>query len=157
MDEAMRIYVDRLRGQGVEHIREAVGVGFLDVDEADLRFVEPVQIVGEAYLVQHELVLKLAISASAIMPCAICNESVEVPIRVELTDSIPETAFKSGIFDMSEIVREAILLEVPLAVECHEGQCPARQEIAQYLKEKRDSDQEDGQGFRPFADLDREE
>lgn len=155
--EALRIYVDRLRAHEVEQIHETVPSDFLlEASEEDLQFLAPVRLEGEAYLAHQELVLKLSLSATALMPCAVCNKPVEVKIHIpELLHMEPLTAFKRGYFDMTDVVREAILLEVPLVTECQGGQCPDRKEMERYLKKK--SDREGDEGYHPFADLESRE
>lgn len=155
MSEALRIYVDRLRTQGTESIQETVPPDFIGIQERELRFADPVQIAGEAYLAQDELVLRLTVDTEAQMPCAICNQLMSLPIHVELTHLEPVTGFKRGFFDMGDIIREAVLLEVPLVTECHSGNCPARSEVEPYLKKKKGSGLDSGDGYQPFADLDR--
>lgn len=156
MDEGLRIYVDRLRTQGVEQIHETVPPGFMDVQEKELRFADLVMISGEAYLAQDELVLKLLAKTRARMPCAICNQEVPVDIQAQIMHMEPALGLKRGVYDMSPLVREALLLEVPLVAECNEGHCPGRKEIEQYLRTKKKVDQGTGEGYRPFADLDQE-
>lgn len=153
MSEALRIYVDRLRHQDVELINETVPPDFIGVDDKDLRFTDPVNVTGEAYLAQDELVLKLAVSTVAQMPCSICNQLTAIPIEIELTNAEPIQGLKRGFFDLGDMIREAVLLDVPLVVECHEGHCPARSEVEPYLKKKK-SGQSPEDGYQPFSDLD---
>lgn len=153
MSEALRIYVDRLKNQASETINESVPPDFIGVNEKDLRFTDPVDVTGEAYLAQDELILKLNVSTVAQMPCAICNQPTAIPIDIELTNAEPIHGLKRGYFDLGDMIREAVLLDVPLVVECHDGQCPARSEMEPFLKKKK-SGGDPGDGYQPFADLD---
>jgi uncharacterized metal-binding protein YceD (DUF177 family) len=155
MSEALRIYVDRLRTQGAEAIQETVAPDVIGVQEKDLRFVDPVRLAGEAYLAQDELVIRLTVDTEAQMSCAICNRLISVPLHVELTHLEPITSFKRGFFELGDIIREAVLLEVPLVAECNGGNCPARGEVELFLKKKKKSGLDSEEGYRPFADLDR--
>lgn len=155
MSEALRIYIDRLRTQGTEKIEESVSPDFIGVQEKDLRFEDPIQISGEAYLAQDELVIQLTVSTTATMPCAICNQSVPVPITAKVMHVEPATGFKRGTFDLGETLREAILLEIPLVAECNAGQCPSRKDMERYLKKQKGSGLDAGDGYQPFADLGR--
>lgn len=150
MEEGLRIYVDRLRTQGVERIEESLAPDFLEVQEADLSFIEPVQLSGEAYLAQDELVVKVFATVTAQMVCAICNQPVALPLQAEVLHMEPLVELKNGIFNMGPIVREALLLELPLVAECNQGQCPDRAEIEQYLRKKKSRIQTRVRGFGPL-------
>jgi hypothetical protein len=55
--------------------------------------------------------------------------------------------------DISEILREAILREVPQIAECHGGVCPARKEIEHYLSETSHAHFVEEEGYHPFEGL----
>lgn len=152
-DEAFKIYVDQLRNGGHKEFNETFSTDFLDIHEKDLAYTDVVTVDGETYLADNDLVLHFAISASGLVPCSICNEPV--PITVEIKNFYhlePLDNIKSGIFNISEVVREAIILETPAFAECHQGKCPKRKELKKYLKEPLKT--ADGkEGYRPFADL----
>ncbi len=135
MNERFKIYIDRLKNGHVEKIAETFEPAFLDIHEPELAFRDEVVVEGKAYLANDNLVLHLNAATYGIMPCSVCNEGVKVELNVSdayFTQSIDE--IKSGIFDFSEILREAILLEVPQFAECCEGNCSQRKEISKYLK-----------------------
>lgn len=135
--ELFKIYVDRLRfGQEVE-IEGEVSPNFLDIHEKDLVFKDPVTIKGKAYLADENLVMQLALRTKCYLPCAICGELTEVPLNVEnFYHIVPLSEIKGRIFDLSEVLREEILLEVPSFVECHDNACPMRDEIKRFLKKE---------------------
>jgi uncharacterized metal-binding protein YceD (DUF177 family) len=138
-NEAFRIYVDRLKDHE-QKIQETFNPDFLGIEEEDLHFSKPVTVSGEAYLATDELVLHLKIDTVAEMPCSMCNDRVEVPIKIDnFYHSVPLSEVKKGIYDFSHDIRDEILISVPDFVECHEGTCPNRKEM------------EDT--YRPFADL----
>lgn len=156
MNDQFHIYIDRLKDQHTEVLNLSLTPDFLDVDEPELRFRKPVAVRGKAYLALQELVLDLEVAATAEMPCAICNEPTETPInldRLMLVEPISEV--QSGIFDMRSLVREAILLELPLKVECPGG-CPKRLEVEKFFKQP-SSDTLDGGNFYPFKELSAED
>lgn len=153
VDEAFKIYVDQLRKGGHKEFKETFSTDFLDIHEKDLSFTDVVTVQGEAYIADSDLVLHFVIKASGVIPCSICNEPV--PIKVEIKDFYhlePLKNIKSGIFNVSEVVREAILLETPAFAECNKGKCPKRKEIKKYLKEPTKT-ANGKEGYRPFADL----
>lgn len=146
-----KIYIDRLRDGKREELVTELDPSFLEVEETDLLFLEPVVVNGEAYTTDDSLVLHLDSDTCCQRACSICNEPVKVPLEVrgfyhiETFDQI-----KSGKFDYSFALREALLLEVPDFVECNEGACKGRPEIERYLREPGESDRMDG---NPFAEL----
>lgn len=154
MDDFFKIYIEQLRDGREEQINEKLDPSFLDVQEPDLIFEKPVELEGVAYLAEHELVLKWNIRAEAIMPCSICNEPVKTLIDIcDFYYSEPVSEIKTGVYNFKNLLRETILLEIPPFIECHEGQCPKRQEYQKYLKEP-SNPPSDEEGYHPFADLD---
>lgn len=131
----LKVYVDRLKNGHQEKISEELSSDFLDIQERELSFPHPVKLSGETYLSGDHLIIRLKIEAEAMVPCAICNELSPFPIVLNdfyLTE--PVEKIKSHIFDYTQEIREAILLQVPPFAECHAGQCPEREVIKKYLK-----------------------
>lgn len=154
MDDLFKVYVEQLREGHEEKIDEKLDPAFLDVQESDLIFDKPVELEGVVYLAEYELVFHWDIRTEAKMPCAICNEPVKVPIHIQnFYYSEPVREIKTGVYNFKDLLRETILLEVPPFTECHDGQCPKRQEYQKYLKESSDQPS-DEEGYHPFADLD---
>lgn len=155
MEDEFKIYVDQLRDGDVEHISEAFSPAFLDISEKEVQFLQPVEVSGEAYLADDQLVLHLDIRTEVIVPCAICNEPVSLPLEIRnFYHMASSEEIKTGIYVYKEILREAILLETPSFAEC-EGKCPKRQEIQKYLKKEGASDGKlpPEEGHKPFAHL----
>jgi uncharacterized metal-binding protein YceD (DUF177 family) len=145
----MKIYIDRLKEGQTLKIDESLSPDFLDVHEKDLLFAEPVRLEGEAYLANEHLILHLNIETTARLPCAICNDPVNLRISIKniyLTEPLAE--IKRAVFEVTEEVRESILLQTPLFTECNGGKCPERENLKPFLKE-------DVTNF-PFADLDKQ-
>ncbi len=155
MDDAFKIFVDQLKDGETESLSEELPPVFLDVNEKDLTFRDPVRLEGEAYLAQDSLILHFSIHTEVQLPCSICNEVVKVPIRIENSyHAIPLEEIKSGIYNMTELLRENILLEIPLFAECNEGSCPKRKDLKKFFKTPKANDSEDAdEGYKPFADL----
>lgn len=149
-DDSFKIYVERLRDGKQVQISEKFSPEFLDVNDEDLTFKKPVNVDGEAYIAGDSLILHLKIGTKGIVPCTICNKPVEVEIDLDdFYHAEPMSELKSGIFDFRDVLREAILLEVPAFTEC-KGNCPSRKELKKYLKKSEKSSEE---GYHPFADL----
>jgi len=154
--ENLKIYIDRLQGGQTLKIDETLPPSFLDVAEEDLLFEDPVRLEGEAYLANEHLIIHLNIETTATLPCSVCNDPVHIPIVIKniyLTESLSK--IKSATFDMSGEVRESILLQTPLFTECHQGKCPERENLKQFLNPLPKKTNDDIAHF-PFADLDKE-
>lgn len=150
--DEFQIFIEQLRDGHQKDIHEKVPADFLDVHEKDLSFKKNVTIDGEAYLAGDMLMMHLTLSAVAVIPCSVCNEPVDVEIELpEVYHAEPLQDIKTGVFDFSEVVREGILLEIPLIAECDGGKCRKRKEIEKYLASpnKKPGDE----GYKPFADL----
>ncbi len=154
MDEAFKIYIDQLRDGHAEKISENLSPEFLDVHEEDLSFVDPVDVKGEAYLAENDLVLHLDIHTMATIPCAICNAQVKVPIAMkDFYHTLPAVEIKSAIYNFQEMLRENILLATPLFAECNDGQCPERAELKKFFRDEGSDKKSEDEGYHPFADL----
>lgn len=136
-DDRFKIFVQRLKDGEVEAISESFEPAFIDVEEDELSFSSPVEIEGEAFVSGENFILRLAVQTEANMQCSICNEQVSVPLKVPPfvhTQKIVE--IKSGLFQMEELLREAILLQIPSRAECNEGNCPERESIKVYFSKE---------------------
>lgn len=152
--DVFKIYVDRLRGGKEQHFDESLDPSFLEIDESDLKFDKDVQLKGNAYIAEDELILHWDIKAEAIIPCSICNQPVPVEIEIEnCYQSIPLEEIRTGVFDFKECLRETILVEVPPFAECNGGHCPKREELKSFFK-KTDGQGNQDEGYQPFANFD---
>lgn len=131
----LSIFIDRLEEDSPIEINETVPPDFLEVKEQELHFTFPVKIHGKAYLSGELFVMEIEAVTEVLMPCSICNELFPVTIRtIDCSHASPTEEIPNHIFDFTEIVREALLIEIPLFAECHGGFCPEREKIASYLK-----------------------
>ncbi len=151
MKQECLIWIDRLKNGQTQKIAESLNPSFLDTNEADLKFLAPVQIQGEAYLTNEELILHLKASTKANLPCVICNELITIDLALDsFYHTQPIHEIPSAIFDYQELLREALLLEIPHYVECNQGKCPDRPAITPYLCSNKQQKQE---VHFPFSDL----
>lgn len=156
MQEAFKIYLDRLKGGRTQEIRGSFSPEFFGVEEEELKFERPVDAKGEAYLTEDHLVIHLSASTAAKMPCAICNEMCETPLAVNnFYHTEPLAEIHDAIFDLSGPLREALLIELPKTIECKGGNCPSRKLIAPFIRSEKRTDE--GATYFPFADLDTKE
>lgn len=152
MDDSFKIWIDRLKNGQTQKIVESLPPSFLDVEEEELQFRAPVQVKGEAYLTEDELILHLNASTAAQMPCAICNKMIDTPLKIEnFYHAQPISEIPDAIFDFREALREALLIELPQYIECGGGKCPERCMLKPYM---RGENRKDKTTYFPFSDLD---
>lgn len=154
-DDRFKIFVEQLRDGRIKEVDESFPPDFLEVDEKELAFEQPVMVKGQVYLAEENLVLHFDFAATAKMLCAVCNGPVDVPLEVQgFYHAVPLSEIKGAIYDFSGLLREIVLLEVPLLAECRQGKCPQRKSMEKYLKSKNSSGTDESEGYRPFADFD---
>ena len=137
MDDTFKIFILRLKEGEQEIIEETLAPTFLDIHEEELTFQAPIAVSGKASVADTTLILQLAIETEALMPCSICNQKIPVKIAIPdlcYNESLDE--IKNGVFDYQEVLREAILLELPYTVECNGGACPERETLLKYTSQK---------------------
>ena len=148
---AFKILIDRLKGGQTQKIDLHVDPSFLGPDEPELKFKSEVIAKGEAYLTDDHLIVHLKAATSVLMPCAICNEMIAFGLKVDnFYHTEPIEEIKGAIFDFSEALREALLIELPRTVECNRGKCPGRDLMTPFMKSMKD------RIHFPFADMDKE-
>lgn len=149
---AFKILIDRLKGGHTQKIEEALDPAFLGPDEPELRFKKKVSVKGEAYLTDSHLIIHLKAATQFSMPCAVCNEMIDSDLKVDnFYHTEPIEEIPSAVFDYSEALREALLIELPRTVECNRGKCPQRATMAPYLRSEVRTDKTT---YFPFADMD---
>lgn len=152
MQEPFQIFIDRLKNNHVEKIQGPFDPAFFEIDEPDLKFSFPVEIEGEVYLTNEDLVIHLKGKTKVTMPCSICNEPVAVDLTMEnYYDTVPLSEIPSAVYNFKGQVREAFLIELPKYVECKGGRCPERSGIIPFMRTKDPVKQEDT--YFPFSDL----
>ncbi|MEI6242655.1 MAG: hypothetical protein WCP39_04530 [Chlamydiota bacterium] len=151
MLESCIIYIDQLKDDHKEKVDKTFSSVFLELEEAELHFLSGIHVDGEFYLTSTHLIIHLNIQAEATLPCSICNKPASYSIEVEgFYHTEPLENIPSSVFDYKEIVREAVLLEVPLFLECKNGHCPERENMEKYIKKEKQKTLEE---HFPFADF----
>lgn len=136
MKEQFKIYIDRLRDGKREEFSFSISHDFMGVCENELRIVGDLNAEGSAYTTDDYLIIQLNLSLKAELPCSICNEPVAYEIAIEdFYHAEPLEEIRGAVFDYSDLVREALLLEVPAFIEC-EGKCPQRSQIENFLSKE---------------------
>jgi len=146
--DAFKIFIDRVMEGNTESLEFASEPHFMDVEETELQFDHPVSVKGQAYVSDENLFLHLEASTKAKLPCSICNSLTEVEVQISdliHTESVAE--IKGKVYDFSPVVREALLLELPLKAECAGGAWPEREQVKQYFSSSQKGE------YSPFEDL----
>lgn len=152
MDDSFKIWIDRLKNGQTQRIAETLDPSFFEIKEEELQFHAPVQVKGEAYITEDELILHLNASTLARMPCAICNKMIDAPLKIEnFYHAEPISNIRDAIFDFREALREALLIELPKYIECQGGKCPERSTLLPYM---RGENRKDKTTYFPFSGLD---
>ena len=151
MSDPFVICIDRLKSGVVQKIDTSLSSDFFDIHEADLSFNDAVKVSGNAYAAGEDLVLNLNASTSAQMPCCICNRWVSLPLAIrDYFYTEPLTGISKPFFDFRNVLREALLIELPKIAECR-GNCPEREMIAPFLR--RETGRNVPTHYFPFNDL----
>ncbi len=152
MTDAFKVYIDRLKSGEVQKIEGSFVPSFLELDEDELHFKAPIELRGEAYIAEDHLVIHLHAKTFIEMPCAVCNEMIQVPLTSgNFYHTEPLADIPSALYDFGLAVREALLIELPRTAECNGGKCPARETIAPYMRSEKKGDTTT---HFPFADFD---
>jgi len=154
MNELCLIPIEHLQEGKSVPISENFDPKFLELNDEDLSFSNPIEVNGKAYLAEDMLIIQLDMKGGASLPCSICNKKVAVPFfmkNVYITK--PLTDISAGKFSYKEELREAILLEIPAYIECNDGTCPERTTIERYLKQSSDTQKKEDDVYYPFKGL----
>ena len=130
---------------------ERLDPAFLDLPEGDeLTSSSEVHVHGTAYQTGEWVVIEGSVETTMSLPCAMCNERTVFSVGPFVWKiDIPATDVKNGMVDLTEALREAVLIEVPYLVKCGGEVCRNDSAVRQYLaSDKTDEDEELHQPFR---------
>lgn len=112
-------------------IDEIIRVDEIKEDDPTIRKVSPMHITGRGDIDSTKVTFHLKIEGHLILPCSRTLVDVLLPINVETTEtfllkgSVYETEeevyqVKDDVIDLMPIIREILLLEVPMQVFCED-------------------------------------
>lgn len=136
MDQ-LKIYIDRLANDSVENFDLSIQPSYFEIEEKELKLIDVVSLKGSAYLANDHLIIELSINTQAQMPCSICNDFF--PFIVEIFSirlNVPISKISNSIYDLTDEVRNQILLTIPSFSECTGGNCSEREVINLYSNQK---------------------
>jgi uncharacterized protein len=141
----MRIELDKLEEHGGK-FAHVYDVSDLPLGDAEVRLIEPGEVSGRVRRDGKEVVLRGELHAKLEVVCGRCLKPVELPISTEFTErfvravswaaedqhELREEDLNIAVFDgetieLDDLVREELLLAVPVNVLCSEdckGLCP---------------------------------
>ncbi len=113
-------------------IDETVLVDEIKQDDPTIREVSPMHITGRGDIDSTKVTFHLKIEGYLILPCSRTLVDVKLPINVETTETFllqglayqtEEEAHqvKGEVIDLTPIIREILLLEVPMQVFCEDN------------------------------------
>ncbi|MBS4211959.1 MULTISPECIES: YceD family protein [Neobacillus] len=114
-------------------IDDTIRVDELKLDDPTIREVSPMQITGRGDIDSSKVTFHLKIEGYLILPCSRTLVDVKFPINVETTEtfllqnSVYQTEeeahqVKGDMIDLKPIIREILILEVPMQVFCDDVQ-----------------------------------
>ncbi len=153
MEHELNIFVEQLSEGEPKKVNLSLPSDMLGVQENDLILESPISISGEIYITDHHLIIHLTAKTKAKMRCSICNELTDISLDATIYESLPISELKSSIFDYSSLIKEELLLQLPLFCEC-QGNCPERIHLKSFLKEAQPKKNTSSETTHfPFADL----
>jgi uncharacterized metal-binding protein YceD (DUF177 family) len=135
---------------------ERLSPAFLDLPNGDeLSLTSDIIVSGRAYQASDWVMIHADVVVSMRLPCAICNEMAEFSVTLmPWEQSMPASSVKNGMLDVSEELREAILLEVPFFIRCNGDTCRNAEEVRKYLVSEDEKAANDGEERnQPFLSL----
>lgn len=113
-------------------IDEIIRVDEIKQDDPSIREVSPMHITGRGDIDSTKVTFHIKIDGYIILPCSRTLVDVKLPVNVETTEtfllqgSVYETEeeshqVKGDVIDLKPIIREILLLEIPMQVFCDDA------------------------------------
>ena len=122
----MKIYIDQIPESGLA-LTESCDPSALDLNRADVRFTDPINISAQITKGINCLCVDLKIDATIHLDCSRCLEEFTAPKSLEIKLNFPIENKASGVIDLADNLREEIILNYPLKPLCRSdclGLCP---------------------------------
>ena len=122
----MKIYIDQIPESGLV-LTESCDPSTLDLNRRDIRFTDPINISAQISKGINCLCVDLKIDATIHLDCSRCLEEFTVPKSLEIKLNFPIENKASGVIDLTDNLREEIMLNYPLKPLCRSdclGLCP---------------------------------
>jgi uncharacterized protein len=142
----LSIDISAIPFEGVSHLFTTDKKG-LDIDDPELRVVQPLQIACAFHRIDREVVVRGNMRSAVCLTCGRCAEEFVLPLSIaldaiympmheasservqELEDGLTDVyTYSEQAIDLAEMVRDKLLLSIPLQPHCTatcRGVCPA--------------------------------
>lgn len=118
----MKIKIEELKTSGsleINYLEEGKNI--------EVRAVEPIEVSLTVQYQPEYFILKGKIKGKSYLDCSRCVETFIYPIKIEFSSRTPASETNGETLDVSEEIRQQILLNLPLKPLCQEkcqGLCP---------------------------------
>jgi uncharacterized metal-binding protein YceD (DUF177 family) len=156
MPRGLRVRIDGSHSDCEVEFEERLPPKFLDLPHGDeLSLVSDILVSGKAYRASEWIMIQANVTVSMHLPCSVCNEMCAFSVELmPWKRSVPASSVKDGMIDVSELLREDILLEVPFFVRCHGDTCRNADEFRKYYVSEDKIPADDGEERnQPFLSL----
>ncbi|PLT34314.1 DUF177 domain-containing protein [Bacillus sp. V5-8f] len=121
------------------HIDETVDVSDIKERDKQIREVSPIKVTGRADISSAKVTFHLHVTGQFILPCSRTLVDVKYPIDIETTETFllkaenydleddDVTVVKGDVVDLMPVIKENLLLEIPMQVFCEESEDGAPQ------------------------------
>jgi uncharacterized metal-binding protein YceD (DUF177 family) len=154
ISQGLQIRIDSSQNEGEVLFEEIISRTLLDLHNDDeLSPLSDIFVSGKAYRTQEWIMIEAQVKVSMCLPCSMCNEPSSFFIELlPWEESVEVSSVKDGMVDLSQELRDAILLEAPLCIRCGGDACRNIDEFRKYLApENRTADSEEKN--QPFLSL----
>jgi uncharacterized protein len=114
----MRFLIPDIRAARVVEADESLGADVLGTPPSFMEFAQSLRVRAEARMTESDIVVSGRVTTAFTVTCARCLERVEKPLDVRFQQAYPADGLE---IDVTSEIREAVLIELPLAATCREG------------------------------------
>ena len=150
----LHVRVDGASGSGEVVFEERLPPSFLDLPPDDeVSAASEIVVSGKAYRASEWIVVEGRVKTSFRLPCAICNEMCEYAVDIRSWEqNIPAKDVVDGVIDLSEPLREAVLIEIPFFAKCGGGTCRNIDDVKRFFRSE-EAPEEREETHQPFLSL----
>ena len=117
----MKIYVQRISENGME-LESEEPQSIMDMESSEEQFLDSIRVRVKAFKVSGNLLVNGRISTNVTLTCSKCSETFSYPIDNEMFMYNCEILGRD-IIDLTEPIREDIIVGLPIKPLCREGCC----------------------------------
>jgi uncharacterized metal-binding protein YceD (DUF177 family) len=155
ISRGLQIRIEGSQNEGEVLFEECVSHELLDLHRDDeLSPVSDIFVTGKAYRTQEWIMIEAQVKVSMRLPCSMCNELCTFAIELlPWEESVEARSVKDGMVDLSQELRDAILLEVPFYTRCGSDTCRNIDEFQKYLAPENRAAADGEEKNQPFLSL----